>query len=253
MTQPVIACLDSWLHARLKPDAQAWMQAELGPIHAGDAAKLQFAFGAAGRHAPHVPLSLSARESDQATQAHRGWRPAGWRVDHALRARLVLGLPDHDAHHWYSTVEILFTHASLDEAVALYQIMPVLPFPELLRERAAEGVRSNMQAVFEAIALDNPFPAEQFDLDTMNQTVLKAFFLGVDVDRIVGLANRANPTLTRMLLDYAHERRAAGRSIDIRLWQVVGMSLDDSSRADLRQVHAASQPPERDLIAQVLG
>ena len=43
--------------------------------------------------------------------------------------------------------------------------------------------------------------------------VLKALFVGVAVDRIVGLDGRLTPELARMAADYASERRAAGRSV----------------------------------------
>ena len=43
--------------------------------------------------------------------------------------------------------------------------------------------------------------------------VLKALFIGVRVERIVGLTRRLNPELSRMARDYAAERLAAGRTV----------------------------------------
>jgi len=43
--------------------------------------------------------------------------------------------------------------------------------------------------------------------------VLKAMFNGVPLSRIIGLESRLNSELTRMALDYAAERRAAGRAV----------------------------------------
>jgi hypothetical protein len=67
--------------------------------------------------------------------------------------------------------------------------------------------------VFEAIAHDNPYPAAYFPDAAFDQLVLKAIFLGVPVDRIVGLGERVTEVTARMARDYADERRAAGRDV----------------------------------------
>jgi hypothetical protein len=65
--------------------------------------------------------------------------------------------------------------------------------------------------------------------------VLKALFVGSPLMPIVGLDRRRNPTLARMLCDYAHERWAASRPISPELWRCVGPFaagpvLDDFAR-----------------------
>src|SRR5690625_5566400 len=102
----------------------------------------------------------------------------------------------------------------MNEAVGLYQGIPVYPWPESLKLRAAEGVRSNITTVFNAIALDNPYPKEYLEQDPFNQIVLKALFVGSPLFRIVGLEERANATLARILVEYSQERRSAGRVVD---------------------------------------
>ena len=49
--------------------------------------------------------------------------------------------------------------------------------------------------------------------------MLKALFVDAALHPIVGLDARANPTLARMLLDFADERRAAGRPVPAELWR----------------------------------
>ena len=47
----------------------------------------------------------------------------------------------------------------------------------------------------------------------MNQLEMKAVFLGLSLQDILGLQARKNAELARMARDFAAERRSAGRSI----------------------------------------
>ena len=51
--------------------------------------------------------------------------------------------------------------ADIGELVAFYRGLPLYPDQPRYALRAAEGVRSNMRVVFEAVAHRNPYPAEQ--------------------------------------------------------------------------------------------
>jgi hypothetical protein len=52
--------------------------------------------------------------------------------------------------------------------------------------------------------------------------VLKAFFTGVPLARVVGLDDRLTPELARMAAGFASERRAAGRSVPADIGRVTG-------------------------------
>jgi hypothetical protein len=99
------------------------------------------------------------------------------------------------------------------ERVALLRALPLLPEPQCFLPIATDACRTHVLEVFEAIACDNPYPALHFDDASFNQLVIKALFVGAQVARIEGLAERRNAELLRMLGDYVSERRAAGRSI----------------------------------------
>lgn len=173
---------------------------------------------------------------------------AGWTRDQAARVLLLLARPRNEDSS--SALDRMFTAADLAELVCLYQALPLLPFPERHAARAAEGVRSNMLPVFRAIAVANPYPAEWFDEGAWNQMVVKAVFIGCPLHGIVGLDRRANPRLARMLVDYARERRAAGRAIPPDLWRPIGPFADEErtlhelrhaiSSTDTVQQHAAA-------------
>jgi hypothetical protein len=143
--------------------------------------------------------------------------------------------------------------ADVAEAIAFYRGLPLYPDPGRLEAQAAEGTRTNMRAVFEAVAHRNPYPREQFSENRWNHMVLKALFVGSTLHPIQGLDERANPTLARMLCDYAHERWAAGRPVSPELWRCVGPHADDEALTDLQRVLASGSATERKAAALALA
>ena len=249
--------LDTWLARRLKGQAPAWLGAVCARAAqteraAGERA-LFIAFGAAARQVGREDLAPTPAELTEAQALSPGLDPRAWSVDQAARVRLVLALPGHDAPAWLAAVDRLFAASGLEELVALYQGLALLPHPALLRARAAEGVRNSMRAVFAAVALDNPYPAAWLEEPAWNQLVLKCLFVDCPLSRVVGLDRRANPALTAMLLDYAHERWAAKRSISPLLWRAVGGCLNEAAVADLARVLAEGGEAERAAAALALG
>jgi hypothetical protein len=129
---------------------------------------------------------------------------------HAEAARIAL-IVDSDVDP--QSLGDLFSHGDNDERRAILRALPELRDPARFVPLAVEACRTSVLSVFEAIACDNPFPAEHFADASFNQMVLKALFVGVSLERVVGLRTRLSPDLARMARDYAAERRAAGRSI----------------------------------------
>ena len=242
--------LKAWLQARLAPDAFAWLDARCADI-AGEAPERRFFMdvSAASRHTGKAPLDLNAEEQAAADAARGGWRPAGWTCDQGARTLLVLSLPGAPV----ATLDRLFECADLGELVALYQALPVLPNADDHVARCAEGVRTNMSSVFCAVAHDNPYPAEHLGEIGWNTMVLKALFIDVALAPIVGLDERANPRLMRMLCDYAHERWAANRTVSPELWRCVGPHADESAIADLNRVIETGTAEEREAARKALA
>jgi hypothetical protein len=191
-----------------------------------------------------APLAPDAPIRARAQRLRPGWDPSDWTVDQAARVRLLLAAPG-DAEAFVRRLDQLCATADLDELVAFYRGLPLYPHAPLHRLRAAEGVRSNMKVVFEAVAHRNPYPSEQLPEDAWNQMVLKALFVGSALDPILGLDARANATLARMLCDYAHERWAAGRALSPELWRCVGPFAHGPMLADLSRLLAQGSAPER--------
>jgi hypothetical protein len=218
--------LRGWLASRLAASAVAWLDEEAEGAREGPEKRLFLAFSAAGRHAPKTPLGLSESERAQADRVRPRWEPDAWTREEAARTYLLLQRDSRNRDRWLREITMLFEHADLGEQVALYRALPVLPNPDALVDRCAEGIRSNVTDVFRAVAHRNPYPSENLPDAAWNQMVLKALFVEAGLAGVVGLAERGNPALARMLCDYAKERWAAGRTVPAEMWSVVGPHAD---------------------------
>lgn len=234
-----------WVSRLVNTDAVNWLNEKRQLIKDGAATRIFFtAFSAVPRYTSKKDIQPTVEELESASNACKNWFPANWTVDQAARTLLVLSLPFKDVEQYLRTLDQVFAAADVGELVALYQALPLLAHPErlcdllaaALRNRAAEGIRSNMTAVFNAVALQNPYPAEYLDNLAWNQMVLKALFVGSPLHLIQGLDERANPELARMLVDYAHERWAAGRDVSPELWRCVGKFANDEILTDLERI-----------------
>ena len=151
---------------------------------------------------------------------------SNWTIDRLCRVWLLSTLNSIDQEKLYTTVDRLFLSAEMNEAVALYSALPFLAHPEIWVKRCAEGIRSNIGSVLEAIMENNPYPSENLDEAAWNQLVLKAFFTEKNIKLIVGLDKRANLDLALTLIDYAKERWAAKRKVNPQLWRLVGKFIN---------------------------
>lgn len=211
------------------------------------------ALGYATRNLGKADLDLRPDEHVEARAARRDWDPSDWSIDQAARIAFVLASHDGNAAAFSRKLEQLFITADIGELIAFYRALPLYPNPKLHLARAREGTRSAMQPIFEAVAHRNPYPREEFDENAWNHMVLKALFIGSKLDPIQGLDERTNPSLARMLCDYAHERWAAGRPVSPELWRCVGPRADHGAVADLAKVLKSDDANERRAAALALS
>ncbi len=246
----ITALLRRWLSQCVAKEGLTWLEEKREQISGGVLERVFFtAFSAVPRYTGKKDLELTPEDLQAAEAMRAGWFPDHWSVDQAARTLLLLGLPPDNVEKYLWTLEQVFTTADEGELIALYQSLPLLPYPERHYARAAEGVRSNMTTVFNAVALRNPYPADYFDNIAWNQMVLKAIFVGSPLHLILGLDHRANPELARMLTDYAHERWAAKRLVTPELWRPVGQFADASIVADLEKVLTAPDSAQQEAAA----
>ncbi|WP_439883279.1 EboA domain-containing protein [Pontibacter sp. MBLB2868] len=231
--------------------AMEWLEKKLDLAAAGNDKDFYLAFSAAPRFVGKDKLQYTAADAEKAQLIRKGFDPSRWTTAQTARTLLVLSLPHDDAEAFLNKIETLFSTADMGELVALYAALPLLPHPELFIKRAAEGFRTNMGDVFEAVALDNPYPADYMEDDAWNNMVLKTLFVGKPIFRIYGIEKRRNAKLARILSDYAHERWAAGRPVSPELWRPIGPFIDDNILKDIEKLF--SQPNELEQEAAALA
>lgn len=246
---PAFLLLHNMLKSRLNSEAAAWLQDNLIEISAGNRQQLFIAFSLAARKVGKESLQASPLDINRANSIYAGWSIGHWRVDQATRALLLLAIPAQGAGMYYQAVMQLFDSAAVSELVALYQSLAILPYAESFWAQAVEGVRSSMTAVFDAIALNNPYPEDHFGEAAWNQMVLKALFEDSHLHLIQGIDRRANCTLANMLVNYAHERWSAGRSVSPELWRAVGPFAKGPALKALERALGDPDPVQREAAA----
>lgn len=245
--------LERWLLRLISSDDYNWIQEHRESTAAGDFQAFTMGFGMTPRKLSKYDLNLGDYDLEYANYVRAGWNPSQWTVDQGARTLLILSMPFEDKLGYLAHLTKVFNAADVGELVTLYQALPLLPYSEAHSWRASEGIRSNMKAVFCAVAHRNPYPSEELDENTWNQMVLKSLFIGAELHPIIGLDKRCNPALAQMLIDYAHERWAAKRAVSPELWRCVGPHANDEALNDLAKVLETGSEVERHAAALALS
>jgi hypothetical protein len=207
-----------WEIVQNHADSQAriWLR-DRKPMPGKSLSSLAFraAFAGAGRRLRSTHPTLSEKEE---TDLRREGiiAPPLWRLDECARAALLISAlqASYPGLHVPLVCET-YSKGDENEQAVILRSLALLPEPGRFLETAIDGCRTNVRDVFEAISCENSYPAEYFPDPSFNHLVLKAYFLGLQVSRIVLLAKRKNAELRRMVADYTSERRAAGRSLPV--------------------------------------
>jgi len=245
--------LRDWLRRQLDDAQNAWLDEQLATL-AKDTSDgtLHIALGLVPRRLGKADLVVSEADLAAADRARAGWNPQGWSLTDAARIQLLASLL-RSGKPFAERFRALCQTADVAEAIALYRGLPLYPEPETLEPQVGEGLRSNVKAVFEAIAHRNPYPRQVFEQHRWNHMVLKALFIGSELAPIEGLDERANAELARIMCDFAHERWAAGRPVPFEIWRCVGPFADDAGIKDLARVLSSGAERERRAAALALS
>lgn len=212
--------LETALRRATTAEGWAWLEEARAAV-AADPAAVRSRFPAAGRRVGRGPLPGDAPP---------GGPLFAWTVDDAARALLLDALGARVGEE----LEALYRHGDTAERRGVLRWIgalgdddfgghPRAPGPADLRLLAAalapDALRTNDPRLL-AAAL-GPWALRHLDGHTLRQGVLKCVFLGVPLDGLEGLADRADPELARMLAGYVHERVAAGRDVPAEVWPLI--------------------------------
>jgi hypothetical protein len=248
-----VTVLRGWLAHRLAADALAWVDDQYARIAAAPTGgALPVAIGLAPRRTGKQPLVLADDERAAGETARPGLDISGWSVDQVARILFVLASYAGAEDSFAGRLDARVRSGEIGEQIALYRGLPLYPQPAPVLATASEGIRSAVQPIYEAVAHRSPYPSEQFSEAMWNQMVVKALFIGSTLAPIQKLDERRNADLARMLVDYAHERWAAGRTVSPELWRCVG-PFGDSYMDDLLRVFESTSDVERQAAALALS
>ncbi len=211
--------------------------------------QLNLAFAAVPRKTGRHFIKIAENERKVIEGVHTGLSFDDWTIDRLSRLWLLMQANASEKQAYCNKIENLFKAAEMYELAALYSSLYFFEYPQEWKRQCAEGIRSNIGFVLEAIMYNNPYPFKYLSDLAWNQLVLKAFFTEKDVNRIIGLDERANKELAWILIDYANERWAAHRSVNPQLWRLVGKFIDESNFKNIEKAFASSDKKEKKAAA----
>jgi hypothetical protein len=202
------------VEAHAQPEALVWLRRGLPEGSTPFARGVFFGlYAGAGRRFAGTTLSLEPAERARLSDAGIAVPETFSLVDLVRAALLLSGLQAVAEEDHVSIATEGFRKGDNAERVSLLRSLPLLPHPERFVELAVEACRTHVLDVFAAIACENPYPARHFPELNFNQLVIKALFLELSLERVLGWRGRANSELRRIAADYEAERRAAGRPV----------------------------------------
>lgn len=206
------------VRAATTDDGRAWLDRTVEEIRS-DPGNVGSCFPAVGRNVGRDPLT-----------GH--WGAGGpmfrWTLDDAARVLLLEALGERAGEE----VEGLYRYGDAGERRAVLRWIGRLedgPAPACALTLVEDALRTNDPRLV-AAAL-GPWAVRHLDAHAFRHAVLKCVFMGVPLEGIVGLDERADADLARMLAGYVDERRAAGRSVPDDVWPII----DRHQGADLGQ------------------
>ncbi len=157
-------------------------------------------------------------------------------LSNLVRLFLLVKVLDSNAAYFANKIIKLMEASDREELAAILKFLVLLPEPEVFKLKAVDSIRTNMTDIFDAIALDNPYPAMFFDDLQWNQLYLKAAFMQRPLSRIMYVDERANLELSRMINDFAKERWSAGREVDPLIWRPVSGNMNNLALKNMKSL-----------------
>jgi hypothetical protein len=128
----------------------------------------------------------------------------GWTTDEAARALMLAAVPP-------AEIQEIYRYGDTAEKLAVLKALPLLTIGDEGVPLLEDALRTNDTRLV-AAALGGPY-ADRLGPEAWRQAVLKCVFMGVPLNSVHRLHERADSGLGAMLRAFAHERQAAGRDM----------------------------------------
>ncbi len=210
---PLVALLS----ARVTPEVAGGFAQELSELRADPrSSRLLTSFTSAARRLGRAPLNAAPAASLMGPVDAVPLVP--FSADVAGRVLLLLTFAEANPLELEASVWEAYREGDTSEKIAIVRALSLLPDSERFLGLALDAGRTNDTHLFRSLACDNPFPARHYPELEFNKLVMKAAFVRVPIERVLGLERRGNAELSRMTLDYVAEQEAAGRSFPAPIW-----------------------------------
>jgi len=153
-----------------------------------------------------------------------------WTIADTGRLILLISAIERDPDQAEAVITAYYRMGDESERIAVIRGLIFFAPGDFLSVLALDAGRTNNLELLAALTLDNPYPASFYSDQEFNQMVLKGLFLGLAIERVEGLEQRANPDLTRMCENYVGEREAAGRSVPMDIWLAIAPHASETGR-----------------------
>ncbi len=220
--------LTTIIERNLSPETHTWLLDKA--VHSSgknNDYQLNIIFTSIPRKTGKEEVVVEEMDTKKLNELLPGFSIEHWTIDRLCRVWLLMQLESEHKENYISRIENLFPSAEMNEQEALYSALPLVDYPEAWKLQCAVGIRSNIGTVLEAIMYHNPYPAAYLEEPAWNQLVVKAFFTGKNVNKIIGIDKRVNQNLANTLFDYVEERWSAHRTEDPQIWRLTGKFLDE--------------------------
>ncbi|SFZ90917.1 hypothetical protein SAMN05428642_1011242 [Flaviramulus basaltis] len=211
------------------------------------ASKFNVFFSLVSRFISNEIVPWKVNEKEILENIYPGFSKTEWTKQDLTRSLLMTAL---DVSVNKSILNSFFQIAEMKEQVALYKGLYFLENATEFQDQFAEGIRTNMANVFDAIASGNPFAQNYLEEEEWNQLILKSFFMGRKIYNIQNIDQGKNKHLANMLQDYVKERWAAGRQVSLEIWRMI----DGYLREDIKKIFSEKhfEGTEKEVITELL-
>lgn len=235
--------------SQLTPKELDWINAKMDIVSkTKNSNKFSVFFSLASRFIGKENVNWNKEQLTTLEKIYPGFSKTIWTKLHLTRVALMITL---NVSINRDTLKSFFEIAAMKELTSLYKGLYLLENASDFENQVAEGIRTNMVNVFDAIASGNPFAKTYLNEDAWNQLVLKSFFLDRKLYNIQNIDEGKNENLANMLQDYIKERWSAGRQVSLEIWRMIEGYL----REDIKTLISERkiQGIEKEVIDKILN